>query len=182
MDIIRLCAWGYAALLGFVILTGYIPAFIDQNDMIFGLFRRTWYADGLHLVSALWAPRHVHLAPRLRTVLPAVRRILFRRRRARASYRQRLSRLRHPHQRHPQPAAVDAVLCQRAASGPWRRRDPIGYLLAPRTRATSMLRRLRRFLAVLAILIALSVLVAAGLYRGPCGPVCRAASVAPHRR
>jgi hypothetical protein len=23
--------------------------------MIFGLFRRTWYADGLHLVSALWA-------------------------------------------------------------------------------------------------------------------------------
>ena len=55
MDIIRLCAWGYAALLGFVILTGYVPAFIDANDMIFGLFRRTWYADGLHLVSALWA-------------------------------------------------------------------------------------------------------------------------------
>ena len=55
MDIIRLCAWGYAALLGFVIATGYIPAFIDQNDMILGLFRRTWYADGLHLVSALWA-------------------------------------------------------------------------------------------------------------------------------
>ena len=55
MDIVRLCAWGYAALLGFVILTGYIPAFIDANDMIFGLFRRTWYADGLHLVSALWA-------------------------------------------------------------------------------------------------------------------------------
>src|SRR5262245_63563344 len=55
MDIIRLCAWGYAALLGFVILTGYIPAFVDQNDMIFGLFRRTWYGDGLHAVSALWA-------------------------------------------------------------------------------------------------------------------------------
>ena len=55
MDIIRLCAWGYAALLSFVIITGYVPAFIDQNDMIFGLFRRTWYADGLHLVSALWA-------------------------------------------------------------------------------------------------------------------------------
>src|ERR1043165_3243360 len=55
MDIIRLCALGYAVLLGFVILSGYIPAFIDQNDMIFGLFRRTWYADGLHLASALWA-------------------------------------------------------------------------------------------------------------------------------
>ena len=55
MDLIRLCAWGYAALLGFVILAGYIPSFIDQYEMIFGLFRRTWYADGLHLVSALWA-------------------------------------------------------------------------------------------------------------------------------
>ncbi|HKY86687.1 MAG TPA: hypothetical protein VJL90_08015 [Pseudorhodoplanes sp.] len=55
MDVIRLCAWGYAILLGFVIASGYIPAFIDQNDMIFGLFRRTWYADGLHLASALWA-------------------------------------------------------------------------------------------------------------------------------
>src|SRR5437588_11195100 len=54
MDIIRLCAWGYAALLGFVILSGYIPAFIDANDMIFGLIRRTWYADGLLLVSELW--------------------------------------------------------------------------------------------------------------------------------
>jgi len=55
MDIIRLCAWGYAVLLGLVIVSGYIPAFIDQNDMILGLFKRTWYADGLHLVSALWA-------------------------------------------------------------------------------------------------------------------------------
>jgi len=55
MDIIRLCAWGYAALLALVIVSGYIPAFIDQNDMILGLFKRTWYADGLHLVSALWA-------------------------------------------------------------------------------------------------------------------------------
>ena len=60
MDIIRLCAWGYAALLGFVIVSGYIPAFIDQNDMILGLFRRTWYADGLHLVSALWAAIAAH--------------------------------------------------------------------------------------------------------------------------
>jgi hypothetical protein len=55
MDIIRLCALGYALLLCLVIAVGYIPAFIDQNNMILGLFRRTWYADGLHLVSALWA-------------------------------------------------------------------------------------------------------------------------------
>ena len=32
MDIIRFCAWGYAALLGFVILTGYIPAFIYEKS------------------------------------------------------------------------------------------------------------------------------------------------------
>ena len=55
MHNMRVWAWGYFFLFCFVILTGYIPAFIDQNNMIFGLFRRTWYADGLHLVSALWA-------------------------------------------------------------------------------------------------------------------------------
>ncbi len=55
MDLIRLLAWGYAAALAVVIATGYIPAFIDNNNMIFGLFARTWYGDGLHLVSLIWA-------------------------------------------------------------------------------------------------------------------------------
>ena len=55
MDIIRLCAWGYVLLFCVVVAIGYVPAFIDQNNMIFGLFRRTWYADGLHLASATWA-------------------------------------------------------------------------------------------------------------------------------
>jgi hypothetical protein len=55
MDIIRLCAWGFAAALAVVVAVGYVPAFIDQNNMILGLFKRTWYADGLHLVSAAWA-------------------------------------------------------------------------------------------------------------------------------
>ena len=55
MDIYRLCAWGYVAIFCAVIASGYIPAFIDQHGMIFGLFRRTWYADGLHAASALWA-------------------------------------------------------------------------------------------------------------------------------
>ena len=55
MDIYRPCAWGYVAIFCAVIASGYIPAFIDQHDMIFGLFRRTWYADGLHAASALWA-------------------------------------------------------------------------------------------------------------------------------
>lgn len=55
MDTIRLCAWGYVAILCLIIAVGYIPAVIDQNNMIFGLFARTWYGDGLHAVSALWA-------------------------------------------------------------------------------------------------------------------------------
>jgi hypothetical protein len=55
MDTIR--AWGFifGLMLCGVIAMGYIPFLIDQNDMILGLFRRTWYADGLHAVSALWA-------------------------------------------------------------------------------------------------------------------------------
>jgi hypothetical protein len=55
VDLIRLLAWGYAAALAVVIAIGYVPAFIDQNNMIFGLFARTWYGDGLHLVSGTWA-------------------------------------------------------------------------------------------------------------------------------
>jgi hypothetical protein len=55
MDLIRACAWAYVALFCVVVAVGYVPAFIDQNNMIFGLFRRTWYADGLHLASAAWA-------------------------------------------------------------------------------------------------------------------------------
>ena len=55
MDIYRLCAWGYVAIFCAVIASGYIPVFIDAHDMIFGLFKRTWYADGLHAASALWA-------------------------------------------------------------------------------------------------------------------------------
>jgi hypothetical protein len=55
MNVIRLCAWFYVALFCVVVAVGYVPAFIDENNMIFGLFRRTWYADGLHLASALWA-------------------------------------------------------------------------------------------------------------------------------
>jgi hypothetical protein len=55
MDIIRLCAWGFTALFLVVVAIGYVPAFIDQNDLTFGVFKRTWSGDGLHLASALWS-------------------------------------------------------------------------------------------------------------------------------
>ena len=117
MDIIRLCAWGYAALLGFVILTGYVPAFIDQNDMIFGLFRRTWYADGLHLVSALWAAVAAMTSRRASELFFQLFGVFY-------FADGVLARFRHPDQRRSQPAADDADLCQRPASWPGRRRDP----------------------------------------------------------
>ena len=55
MDLIRACAWAYVALFCVVVAVGYVPVFTDESNMIFGLFRRTWYADGLHLASAAWA-------------------------------------------------------------------------------------------------------------------------------
>src|SRR6188768_296856 len=49
MDIIRLCAWGYAALLGFVILTGYTAAFTSRraSELFFQLFGAFYFADGV---------------------------------------------------------------------------------------------------------------------------------------
>jgi hypothetical protein len=55
MDAVRIWAWAFALLFCAVVAVGYVPAFIDQNNMILGLFQRTWYADGLHLASAIWA-------------------------------------------------------------------------------------------------------------------------------
>ena len=135
MDIIRFCAWGYAALLGFVILTGYIPAFIDANDMIFGLFRRTWYADGLHLVSALWAATAALTSRRASELFfqlfgafyfaDGVLGLL-----TGSGYLDFGILINGC----PEPAADDAVVHQRAASGLGGVAILIGYVLAPRTR------------------------------------------------
>jgi hypothetical protein len=55
----------------------------------------------------------------------------------------------------------------------------IGYVLAPRTRSVVMLKWLRRILAVIAILIALSVLVPLAYIEGPAAPLRRRAAGAP---
>ena len=48
-----------ALLLGLALLfaaaTDYIPAFIDAEGRVFGLFRLDIYKDALHVASALWA-------------------------------------------------------------------------------------------------------------------------------
>ena len=47
------CLLGLALL--FAAATDYIPAFIDQEGRVFGLFHLDIYKDALHLASAAWA-------------------------------------------------------------------------------------------------------------------------------
>lgn len=51
----RLAASLLAAALLFAAITNYVPAFVDAEGRVFGLFRLDIYKDALHLASALWA-------------------------------------------------------------------------------------------------------------------------------
>jgi hypothetical protein len=51
----RLCALALGLALLFAAATDYIPAFIDAQGRVFGLFHLDIYKDALHVVSALWA-------------------------------------------------------------------------------------------------------------------------------
>jgi hypothetical protein len=51
----RLCAVALGLALMFAAATDYIPAFIDAQGRVFGLFHLDIYKDALHVVSALWA-------------------------------------------------------------------------------------------------------------------------------
>ena len=55
MGTVRKFAWGYA--LGFVVVVaiGYVPAFLDGDGNLFGLFKLDLYDDSLHLASGIWA-------------------------------------------------------------------------------------------------------------------------------
>jgi Domain of unknown function (DUF4383) len=55
MDRSRLAAGLLGAALLFAAATDYIPAFIDQEGRVFGLFQLDIYKDALHLASAAWA-------------------------------------------------------------------------------------------------------------------------------
>ncbi|MBR0850237.1 DUF4383 domain-containing protein [Bradyrhizobium diazoefficiens] len=55
MDRSRLAACLLGAALLFAAATDYIPAFIDQQGRVFGLFQLDIYKDALHLASAAWA-------------------------------------------------------------------------------------------------------------------------------
>lgn len=51
----RLAACLLGAALLFAAATDYIPAFIDSEGRVFGLFHLDIYKDALHLASAAWA-------------------------------------------------------------------------------------------------------------------------------
>jgi hypothetical protein len=51
----RLCAVALGLALLFAAATDYIPAFIDAQGRVFGLFHLDIYKDALHVVSAFWA-------------------------------------------------------------------------------------------------------------------------------
>ena len=55
MDRYRIAALVLAAGLLFAAATDYIPAFIDSEGRVFGLFHLDIYKDALHVASGIWA-------------------------------------------------------------------------------------------------------------------------------
>jgi hypothetical protein len=55
MDLIRVIAWGYAAVLLLAAALNYIPGLTDAQGRVFGIFALDIYDDLLHLASAAWA-------------------------------------------------------------------------------------------------------------------------------
>lgn len=55
MSLIQKLGLAYAALFFVVVGIGYVPAFIDPDGQLFGLFSLQWYDDLLHAFSGVWA-------------------------------------------------------------------------------------------------------------------------------
>ena len=55
MDRYRIAALALAAGLLFAAATDYIPAFIDSEGQVFGLFHLDIYKDAFHVASGIWA-------------------------------------------------------------------------------------------------------------------------------
>ena len=55
LDRYRIAALALAVALLFAAATDYIPAFIDAQGRVFGLFQLDIYKDALHVASGLWA-------------------------------------------------------------------------------------------------------------------------------
>lgn len=55
MSLIRSIGFVYAAGFFFVAVMGYIPPFVDEQGLLFGLFALDTYDNSLHALSGLWA-------------------------------------------------------------------------------------------------------------------------------
>src|SRR3954454_14563601 len=55
LDRYRVAALALAVALLFAAATDYIPAFLDAQGRVFGLFQLDIYKDALHVASGLWA-------------------------------------------------------------------------------------------------------------------------------
>ena len=55
MNMPRLLCLGYAGLFFFVAVMGYIPQFVDEAGLLFGLFALDLYDNLLHAFSGVWA-------------------------------------------------------------------------------------------------------------------------------
>ena len=51
----RFAAWFLCFALLFAAATDYIPAFIDADGRVFGVFKLDIYKDALHVASGIWA-------------------------------------------------------------------------------------------------------------------------------
>ena len=55
MHKVRAFARGYCVLFVAVVAVGHVPAFLDADGNLFGLFKLDLYDDSLHLASGIWA-------------------------------------------------------------------------------------------------------------------------------
>lgn len=55
LDTMRKLAWIYCVMFVFIVAIGYVPAFKDENGLMFGLFSLELHDDILHLASGIWA-------------------------------------------------------------------------------------------------------------------------------
>jgi len=55
MSLIQRLGLAYALLFFLVVGIGYVPAFVDADGQLFGLFSLQWYDDLLHAFSGVWA-------------------------------------------------------------------------------------------------------------------------------
>jgi len=55
MDRVRAFGWAYFAMFMAIVALDFVPAFVDAEGRLFGLFTLDFYDNALHFASGLWA-------------------------------------------------------------------------------------------------------------------------------